>query len=104
MFLSAISLLEIRLGVLQLSRRDAAAGAILQAWLDGQVLPSFRDRVLAVDTAVALRCAELHVPDPRPERDSLIAATALAHGLTVVTRNVADFKPMGVPVLNPWQA
>ncbi|MBR4736607.1 MAG: PIN domain-containing protein [Rhodocyclaceae bacterium] len=55
-----------------------------------------------MDAAVALRCARLHVPDKRGERDALIAATALVHGMTVVTRNVADFKPMGVPILNPW--
>jgi len=53
---------------------------------------------------VALRCARLHVPDPRGERDALIAATALVHGMTVVTRNVADFRPMGVGLLNPWEA
>ena len=56
----------------------------------------------AVDTAVAQRCARLHVPDPRAERDALIAATALVHGMTVVTRNVADFEPSGVPILDPW--
>ena len=58
--------------------------------------------VLPVDLAVARRSAALHVPDPRPVRDGLIAATALTHRLTVVTRNTADFLPMGVPILNPW--
>jgi predicted nucleic acid-binding protein len=53
---------------------------------------------------VALRCAALHVADPHPERDALIAATALVHGMTLVTRNVGDFEPMGVPLFNPWQA
>jgi toxin FitB len=52
---------------------------------------------------VAQRCARLHVPDPRAERDALIAATALVHGLTVVTRDVADFAPMGVTLINPWE-
>ncbi len=101
-FLSAISILEIELGALQIARRDAAQGVVLRAWIDDQVIPRFEGRILAVDTAVAQRCARLHVPDPRAERDALIAATAMVHGLTVVTRNVADFEPIGVALLNPW--
>ncbi|MDB5555994.1 MAG: VapC toxin protein [Rhizobium sp.] len=103
-FLSAISILEIELGVLLIARKDAAQGTILRAWIDGQILPRFDGRILAVDTAVAQRCARLHVPDRRAERDALIAATAMVHGLTVVTRNVADFEPVGVALLNPWEA
>jgi predicted nucleic acid-binding protein len=74
----------------------------LRKWLHGHVLPAFAGRVLAVDAAVALRCARLHVPDELRERDAMIAATALVHGMTVVTRNVADFEASGVPLLNPW--
>ena len=103
-FLSAISILEIELGALLIARRDAAQGAVLRSWIDDQLLPRFEARILAVDTAVAQRCARLHVPDPRAERDALIAATAMVHGLTVVTRNVADFEPTGVALLNPWLA
>ena len=103
-YLSAITLMEIELGILRIERRDPAQGARLRAWMDQHILPEFADRTLPVDTAVALRCAPLHVPDPRPERDALIAATALAHGMTVVTRNVTDFAPTGVPLLNPWAA
>lgn len=102
LFLSAITILELETGTLQVARRDPAQGTILRAWLDGHVLPAFAGRVLSVDTAVAQRCAALHVPDPRAERDALIAATALVHGMTVVTRNVADFAPTGVPIINPW--
>lgn len=102
LFLSAISVLEMELGVLLIERRDASQGALLRAWLEEQVLPAFAGRILAVDTAVARRCAQLHVPDPRSERDALIAATALTHGLTVVTRNVTDFQPTGVETLDPW--
>jgi predicted nucleic acid-binding protein len=102
-FLSAISILEIELGALLIARRDAAQGAILRAWIDDQLLPRFEARILAVDTAVAQRCARLHVPDPRAERDALIAATAMVHGLTVVTRNIPDFEPTGVALLNPWR-
>lgn len=73
-------------------------------WFAFQILVRFEGRILAIDTAVAQRCAQLHVPNPRAERDALIAATALVHGLTVVTRNVGDFEPTGVPLLNPWDA
>jgi len=103
-YLSAVTLMEIKLGVLRIERRDSAQGARIRAWMDSHILPEFSERTLPVDTAVALRCAPLHVPDPRSERDAFIAATALVHGMTVVTRNLADFAPTGVPLLNPWDA
>ncbi len=102
LFLSAITILELETGVLLVERRDPAQGGMLRIWLNDHVLPAFAGRILAVDTLVAQRCARLHVPDPRADRDALIAATALCHGLTVVTRNVADFEPTGVQILNPW--
>jgi predicted nucleic acid-binding protein len=102
LFLSAIVIQELEIGTLLAERRDPAAGAILRAWLDDHVLPGFSGRILPVDTEVARRSASLHVPDPRPIRDALIAATALVHGMTVVTRNVAHFAPTGAPFLNPW--
>lgn len=101
-FLSAISVLEIEQGILAKARSDKAQGEMLRTWFDSDVLAKFEDRILPVDTAVARRCAQLHVPDRRPERDALIAATALVHGLSVVTRNAADFEPTGVAVINPW--
>jgi predicted nucleic acid-binding protein len=101
-FLSAISILEIEIGALRLARKDPAQGAVFRAWIDGQVLPRFEGRILPVDIRVAQRCARLHVPDPHSERDALIAATALAHGLTMVTRNTAHFAFAGVALLNPW--
>ena len=104
LYLSAITLMEIELGVLRIERRDPLQGARLRAWVDHRILPEFADRTLSVDLAVALRCAPLHVPDPRPERDAFIAATALVHGMTIVTRNLADFAPIGVPLVNPWDA
>ncbi|MBV9462495.1 MAG: type II toxin-antitoxin system VapC family toxin [Bradyrhizobium sp.] len=103
-FLSAISILEIEFGALLIARKDTVQGALLRAWIDNQVLGRFEDRVLAVDMAVAQRCARLHVPNPHAERDALIAATALVHGLTVATRNVADFEPTGVALVNPWES
>ena len=103
LFLSAITILEIEAGTLMLQRRDKAQGAMLRAWIDDKVLPTFEIRILPVDTSVALRCARLHVPDPRSERDALIAATALVHDMKLVTRNTADFAPMEVDLLNPWE-
>jgi predicted nucleic acid-binding protein len=103
-WLSAITVLELEIGVLRVERRDATQGALLRQWLENWVLVRFGERILGVDLEIARRGAQLHVPDPRPERDALIAATALTHGLTVVTRNTADFEPMGVALLNPWLA
>ncbi|MBV8048693.1 MAG: type II toxin-antitoxin system VapC family toxin [Paludibacterium sp.] len=102
-FLSAMTVLELETGVLQIERRDASQGALLRAWLAHHVLPEFAGRILPIDTTVAQRCAKLHVPDRRSERDALIAATALVHGMTVVTRNGADFAATGVDILDPWQ-
>jgi len=104
LFVSAITLMELELGVLSIERKDATQGTKLRSWLEQQVLPEFSGRTLSIDAAVAQRCARLHVPDKRGERDALIAATALVHGMTVATRNVADFKPTGVSIINPWEA
>ncbi|MCK1275286.1 type II toxin-antitoxin system VapC family toxin [Bradyrhizobium sp. 61] len=101
-FISVISILEIELGARLIERKDAVQGAVLRTWIDDHILARFEGRIMAIDTAVAQRCAQLHVPNPRAERDALIAATALVHGLTVVTRNVGDFEPTGVTLLNPW--
>lgn len=103
MFVSVITIQQLEIGVCQVERRDQAQGLVLRRWLESQVLPAFADRILPVDTAVARRGAALHVPDPQPVRDSLIAATALVHGMPVVTRNVRDFAPMGVEVVDPWR-
>ena len=104
LYMSVITLHELELGVLLAERRDPAQGAVLRTWLENHVHPAFAGRILSVDEAVARQAAQLHVPDPRPVRDALIAATAQVRGMTVVTRNVVDFAPMGVPVLNPWTA
>jgi len=103
LFLSVVSVLELELGVLLVEHRDAAQALHLRAWLDNRVLPAFAGRILPIDESIARRCARLHVPNPRPERDALIAATALTHGMTVVTRNLNDFDSLGVAVLNPWR-
>jgi predicted nucleic acid-binding protein len=102
LFLSVVTVLEIERGVLMAERRDAVQGAVLRSWLERQVLPAFDGRILPVDTVVARRCAGLHVPDPKSDRDALIAATALVNGLTVATRNTADFKGTGVDLVDPF--
>jgi toxin FitB len=104
LFLSAISILELEIGILLIERRERSQAVILRSWMEDHVLPAFNGRILAVDTPVARRCAALHVPTPCSDRDSLIAATAIVHGMTVVTRNVSDFEPTGVTIINPWQA
>lgn len=102
LFLSVITVMEVEIGVGRVEQRDRPQGSILRRWLESDLLPAFAGRLLPVDVAVARRAARLHVPDPRPERDVLIAATALEAGLTVVTRNVVDFAALGVDLVDPW--
>jgi predicted nucleic acid-binding protein len=103
-FISAITILEIEIGALRRARKDEVQGRMLRRWIDETVLVEFDGKVLAVDTAIALRCARLHLPDRKPERDALIAATAIVHGLTLATRNTRDFEPTGAKLFNPWLA
>ena len=101
-YVSALTLMELEIGVLRIERRDAVQGERLRIWMDRYVLPEFLERTLPVDATVALKCARLHVPDPRAERDALIAATAIVHGMTVVTGNVVDFETTGAEAIDPW--
>ncbi|MEZ5190769.1 MAG: type II toxin-antitoxin system VapC family toxin [Schumannella sp.] len=101
--ISAITLLELDIGVRRAERKDARGGARLRLWLDGAVIPMFEGRILPVDERVARAAAGMHVPDPAPDMDSLIAATALAYGLTLVTGNVKDMRRTGVALLDPSQ-
>ncbi len=102
LFVSVVTLMELEIGILSIERKDPARGKLLREWFQCQVLVEFDRRTLAIDAAVALRCAKLHLPDRRSERDALIAATALVHGMCVVTRNIDDFIGSGVAVENPW--
>ena len=97
-----MTIMELEIGILQIERRDQYQGNILRHSFEQQILPTFDGRVIAIDTKIALTCARLLVSDPRSERDALIAATAITHGMTIVTRNVADFQATGVAILNPW--
>ncbi|MBX3195022.1 MAG: type II toxin-antitoxin system VapC family toxin [Microbacteriaceae bacterium] len=101
--ISAITLLELDIGVRRAERKDARGGARLRLWLDGAVIPMFEGRILPVDERVARAAAGMHVPDPAPDMDSLIAATALAYGLTLVTGNIKDMRRTGVALLDPSQ-
>ncbi len=102
LYLSVVTIQELEIGVLLAERRDAEKGCIFRTWLNNHVLPAFEGRILPVDLAVARQSAKLHVSNPHPVRDGLIAATALVHGMVVVTRNVDDFKRTGALVFNPW--
>lgn len=103
-YLSSMTIFEIRYGALQIEHRDRVQGKLMLAWLQRDILDAFAGRILPIDAEVAAECAALHIPDPKPERDAFIAATALVHDLTVVTRNTKDFAAMGVELLNPWEA
>ena len=100
--LSALTVLELVTGILLVARRDPTQGTILRTWLDGNVLPTFLDRICRW-TPRSQDVRQTPFPDPRPDRDALIAATALVHGMTMVTRNVRDFIPTGVETVNPWE-
>lgn len=102
LYLSVITIMELEIGALSIQRKDPRQGNLLRLWLDSQVIPSFSGRTISIDVPIAQCCAGLHIPDPRSERDALIAATAIVNGMTVVTRNLADFEPTGVKLLNPW--
>ncbi len=103
-YISSLTLMELEISILRVERRDMPQGRRLRTWLDHRILPEFQERILPVDVAIARKCAALHVPDPRAERDALIAATALVHGMAIVTRNVSDFESTGVELIDPWKA
>tara|TARA_B100001996_G_C18618935_1_gene576881 strand:- start:393 stop:815 length:423 start_codon:yes stop_codon:yes gene_type:complete len=102
LYISVMTVLELEMEILAKERKDTHQGAILRAWLDNHVMPAFAERILPIDTEVAQHCAKLHIPNPRSDRDALIAATALAHGMALITRNVSDFDNINVEMINPW--
>lgn len=103
LYISVITVMEIEIGIRRRERRDPAQGALLRRWKSEWVLPAFDGRVLDVTTEIAEACAAMHVPDPKPSFDSLIGATAIVHGFTLLTRNLADFPNMPIAKLDPWR-
>ena len=101
--ISVVSITEIRTGILSLARKEQAQAASLDNWFTNRLLPAYRTRTLSVDTEVALICAQLHIPTKRPINDAYIAATAIAHNLTPVTRNVRDFQGLPLMLENPFE-
>ena len=102
LFLSVLVVGEIRQGIERLRRRDRQRAAALEHWL-GEVLASFGERVLTIDERVAQIWGRLNAREPLAVVDSLLAATAEAHGLTLVTRNLKDIERSGVRCLNPFE-
>jgi predicted nucleic acid-binding protein len=102
LYLSVVTVMDVERGIALLERRDPHQAGVLRVWLHDKVMPAFAGRILPIDTTIALRCARLHVPDTKSERDAWIAATGLVHDLTIVTRNVADFAGTGSTLLDPW--
>ncbi|MEO7016725.1 MAG: type II toxin-antitoxin system VapC family toxin [Leifsonia sp.] len=101
LYVSAITMFELELGTRRKEVSDPVQGADLRACVE-RVSEAFVGRILSVDEQVAVRAASLHIPDPKPERDALMAATAYVHNLTVVTRNTRDFQTLDVRIHNPW--
>lgn len=102
LYISVISLLEIETGILRVQSRDPKQAAVLRDWLQGDVIPTFAHHTLPIISATALLCAQLHLPNKRPAHDALIAATALQHQLTLVTRNTEDFQIEDLKLYNPF--
>ncbi len=95
--------MEIEIDVLRLERRDPVQGGSLRGWFENHVLRGFEGRILDIDAQIVRRASMLHVPDPKPDRDAFIGATADMHSLSLATRIIRDFAAMGVDLLNPWE-
>lgn len=101
-FISAISIAELEQGAVKAERKQLPHAPVLRAWIDTYILRIYAGRILPVDAIIALQYGRLQPPDPLAYADVMIAATALVHGLTVVTRNTRHFAAFSVPLLNPW--
>ncbi|MBF7073630.1 type II toxin-antitoxin system VapC family toxin [Glaciecola sp. MH2013] len=104
LYVSSISIMELKFAILEKRKTDPKAGELLNEWLQTRVLEGFKGRVVAFDAEMAEYCAALHVPNPKSERDAMIAATCLVNNMTLVTKTPADFKHIKIPTINPWEA
>lgn len=102
LYVTATTISKIERAVFGRERTDTAQGAVLRRWFEGHVLPAFAGRILPFDLAAARTLATFRVPEHAPLDDALIAAVAHASGMTVATRNIRHFEPLGVSCLNPW--
>jgi predicted nucleic acid-binding protein len=103
LYMSVLTLGELRRSVVKKARTNAAIAASYSAWID-DLEAAFADQVLDIDRTISTLCGELSADRSRPVVDTLLAATAIVHDLTLVTRNTADFSGLPVKLLNPWQA
>jgi predicted nucleic acid-binding protein len=104
LYVSSISVLELKLAILQKRKTSPKESEALNNWLQKQVLQGFKGRIVAFDAEMAEYCAVLHVPNPKSERDAMIAATCLVNNMSLVTRHPADFKHIKMQTINPWEA
>jgi predicted nucleic acid-binding protein len=101
-YLSVVTIHELEVGIFQAELKDKQKGKTLRNWLNTQVLPTFSKRIIEISLPIIRQSATLNSPKLRPFRDCLIASTALVYGMSVVTRNAADFESTGVTLINPW--
>lgn len=104
LYISAISILELKLAILEKRKNNSAHGEKLNTWLQQQVLPAFKGRIVAFDGEMAEYCAALHVPNPKSERDAMIAATCIVNNMSLVTGKPADYRHIKINTINPWEA
>lgn len=102
-FTSAVVMMELERGVLRLERKDIPQGQLLRYWFEQEICPAFQNQILTIDQETARICAKLHIPEHAPENDVWIAASAIQHNFTLVTRNTADFMRTGVKLFNPFR-
>ncbi|CAM3841566.1 type II toxin-antitoxin system VapC family toxin [Avibacterium endocarditidis] len=101
-YTNIVVMMELERGILAKERKDPWQGKILRQWFENTIKIGFANRILHLDAKTAQICATLHIPNHCPKNDAWIAASAIQYGLTLVTRNTADFSRMGIKLFNPF--